>query len=178
MLDEPTNDLDIETLTILEDYLESFPGAVIAVSHDRYFLDKTAASIFEVTESGEVNCYLGNYSDYAEKRKEPPAVEKTKASPKKGFANGKRSVSQLPKKLKFTFREEREYETIDADLAALEKQIAGCSKEITAAASDYVRLQELMTQKESLEVQLEQKTERWVYLNELAEKIEAQMAES
>ena len=178
LLDEPTNDLDIETLTILEDYLESFPGAVIAVSHDRYFLDKTAASIFEVTESGEVNCYLGNYSDYAEKRKEPPAVEKTKASPEKGFANGKRSVSQLPKKLKFTFREEREYETIDADLAALEKQIAGCSKEITAAASDYVRLQELMTQKESLEVQLEQKTERWVYLNELAEKIEAQMAES
>ena len=120
------------------------------------------------TESGEVNCYLGNYSDYAEKRKEPPAVEKTKASPKKGFANGKRSVSQLPKKLKFTFREEREYETIDADLAALEKQIAGCSKEITAAASDYVRLQELMTQKESLEVQLEQKTERWVMTIESA----------
>ena len=175
LLDEPTNDLDIETLTILEDYLESFPGAVIAVSHDRYFLDKVATSIFEVKEDGEVSCYTGNFSDYSVKRQadQPLAAKKDSAS-LKSTQSPQKAVTQKPNKLKFSFKEQNEFETIDDDIAALETQIAACSTEITQAASDYIRLQELMSQKETLESELEAKTERWIYLNELAEKISEQ----
>lgn len=173
LLDEPTNDLDIETLTILEDYLESFPGAVLAVSHDRYFLDKISSSIFEVTDGGKVRCWLGNYSEYAEKQATEQADEKPQSSPEKA-ASTRRSPVQRPQKLKFIFREEREFESIDSDIAALETQLSACEAELNASASDYVRLQELTAQKETLEAELEQKTERWVYLNELAEKINAQ----
>ena len=175
LLDEPTNDLDIETLTIIEDYLESFPGAVIAVSHDRYFLDKVAASIFEVNAGGEIACYTGNYTEYAqlkaaaqppEAKKDLPALQ-TAASPKD-------ENTQKPKKLRFSFKEQQEFETIDGDIAAIEASVAACSAEIAEAASDYVRLQELTEKLEFLKAELEAKTERWVYLNELAEKIEAQ----
>ena len=175
LLDEPTNDLDIETLTILEDYLESFPGAVITVSHDRYFLDKIATSIFEVTENGEIIYYTGNYSDYADKR---PAAQssddKRKSSSLKSELSSKDEIIQKPKTLKFSFKEQREFETIDDNIAELETQINLCSNEITEAASDYVRLQTLMAQKEKLESDLEASTERWMYLNELAEKINSQ----
>lgn len=167
LLDEPTNDLDIETLAILEDYLESFPGAVIAVSHDRYFLDKMAESIFEVGGDGKITCYTGNYSDYAEKR--PPA----QSEPKKEAA-APRETSQKSRKLKFSFKEQQEFETIDDDIAALEAQIADCTHALSQAASDYVRLQELTAQLDMLKAALEAKTERWVYLNELAERIDAQ----
>ena len=167
LLDEPTNDLDIMTLSILEDYLESFPGPILAVSHDRFFLDKLAESIFEVRGGGEVLQYTGNWSDWAAKRKEEVssvAEEKPKA------------VAARPRerKLKFSFKEQREFETIDDDLAQLESQIADCQAEQERCGSDYVKLQELQAQQAELEAQLEEKMERWVYLNELKEKIDAQ----
>lgn len=176
LLDEPTNDLDIETLTILEDYLKSFPGAVMAVSHDRYFLDKVATSIFEVSESGKIICYTGNYTDYSNKR---PSVQNNTASAKKqallqNDTANKSETAPKPKKLKFTFKEQQEFNTIDDVIAELETKIERCSAEIIKAASDYLRLQELMEQKKNLEDDLEAKTERWVYLNELDEKINAQ----
>lgn len=168
LLDEPTNDLDIETLTILEDYLESFSGPVLAVSHDRYFLDKVADMIFEVNDGGSILRYPGNYTDYDEKRKEiqQPAAKKDAPVPKE--------MPKRAQKLKFSFNEQREFETIEDDIAALETRIAECEAEIGQSASDYVRLQTLMDQKAELESDLEAKTERWLYLTELAEKIAAQ----
>lgn len=168
LLDEPTNDLDITTLTILEDYLESFSGAVIAVSHDRYFLDKTANEIFEF-RNGICTRFNGNYSDYAEKAKEMYADEAPK--PKKENTKKER-VFVGKKKLRFSFKEQREFETIDDDIASLEEQIAAAEKDIAANSSDYVKLQELSDKKESLETELAEKMERWVYLNDLAERIE------
>jgi len=168
LLDEPTNDLDITTLTILEDYLESFSGAVIAVSHDRYFLDKTANEIFEF-RNGICTRFNGNYSDYAEKAKEMYADEAPK--PKKENTKKER-VFVGKKKLRFSFKEQREFETIDDDIASLEEQIAAAEKDIAANSSDYVKLQELSDKKETLETELAEKMERWVYLNDLAERIE------
>ena len=167
LLDEPTNDLDIATLTILEDYLENFSGAVIAVSHDRYFLDKMADEIFEFKD-GMCNRYNGNYSDYAEK-----AAENDTDSPKqKKKTEKKERVYTGKTRLKFSFKEQREYETIDDDIAALEQAIADTEKEISANTSDYVKLQELSDKKDELEQQLSDKMDRWVYLNDLAERIE------
>lgn len=168
LLDEPTNDLDITTLTILEDYLESFSGAVIAVSHDRYFLDKTANEIFEF-RNGICTRFNGNYSDYAEKAKEMYADEAPK--PKKENTKKER-VFVGKKKLRFSFKEQREFETIDDDIASLEEQIAAAEKDIAANSSDYVKLQELSDKKEQLENELAEKMEHWVYLNDLAERIE------
>ena len=169
LLDEPTNDLDVETLTILEDYLTEFPGAVVAVSHDRYFLDKIATSILEVREGGEVRRTMGGWSDWALIREmdEKNAIKKETKTPAP-------TRERRNQKLKFSFKEQREYDTIDEDIANLEEKIAQCETDIAAASSDYVRLQELLAEKESLEKQLEEKTERWVYLNDLAERIAEQ----
>ena len=171
LLDEPTNDLDVETLTILEDYLSEFPGAVVAVSHDRYFLDKLATSILEVRSDGEVRRSMGGYSDWLLLREmdEKPIV-------KKESKNTREKRSDRPQKLKFSFKEQREYDTIDQDIAELEARIAACDENIALNASDYVRLQELSEERAALEEQLEEKTERWVYLNDLAERIAAQNA--
>lgn len=166
LLDEPTNDLDIATLTILEDYLNNFDGAVIAISHDRYFLDKMSSEIWEFKGNGIINRYNGNYSDYSEKIQELAKEEKpVKQSLKK------ERVYTGKKKLKFSFKEQREFETIDDDIACLENQISETEKEILASSSDYIKLQELSDKKDSLENQLSEKMERWLYLNELAEKI-------
>jgi len=173
LLDEPTNDLDIETLRILEDYIEEFPGAVISVSHDRYFLDKTAESIFEVGENGTVTCYTGNYSDYAEKTAELKQAQKA-ASSGSSSASAPNDNGRKQHALKFSFKEQREYETIDADIEALENQIAECEAEMGRQTSDYVKLQELTDKKAELEAKLDEKTERWLYLNDLADRIEAE----
>ncbi len=168
LLDEPTNDLDIETLTILEDYLTSFDGIIITVSHDRYFLDKIATEIFEVSDSGEVLRYTGGYTDYLEKRREnePEAVEKKeKKQPQR---------EKTQQKLRFSYKEQREYDTIEEDIANLEEQVAQKEQELMDNATDYVALQRLTEEKEALEQQLEEKMDRWMYLSDLAERIAAQ----
>ena len=167
LLDEPTNDLDVMTLSILEDYLQGFSGPILTVSHDRFFLDKMADFIFEVRGDGRVLQYPGNWTDWASKRKkEEPAVkaEKPKAAQER----------PREKKLKFSFKEEREFATIDDDIADLEAQIEENQAAQAEAGSDYVKLQELQDQLEDLEAKLEAKTERWMYLTELKEKIDAQ----
>ncbi len=168
LLDEPTNDLDITTLTILEDYLSTFKGAVIAVSHDRYFLDKVADTIYSFEGDGRIRTFVGNYSEYCEAR----GLEDAERIPE---VRNKPSAERAPsreRKLKFTFNEQREYDRIDADIAELEEKIREAEGKIQEEASNYVALQEWMHKKEEFEKQLEVKTERWVYLNELAEKIE------
>ena len=168
LLDEPTNDLDVTTLSILEDYLLGFPGPILAVSHDRFFLDKLAESIFEVRGDGEIHRFTGNWTDWQAKRRaeEAPSPKAEKPKP----------AAERPRerKLKFTFKEQREFETIDADLAELEAQITACQTEQESCGSDYVKLQELQARQAELEAALEEKTERWVYLNELKEQIDAQ----
>ena len=171
LLDEPTNDLDVTTLAILEDYLQTFPGPILTVSHDRFFLDKLADSIFEVRGNGEILRYTGNWTDWQKKRR---AEDKAVAKEEKGEKPKTSNPPPREKKLKFTYKEQLEFETIDEDLAALEAQVAACDEAESACGSDYVKLQELQEQKEKLEAALEEKTERWMYLNELKEKIDAQ----
>ena len=188
ILDEPTNDLDIATLTILEDYLDHFSGIVIAVSHDRYFLDRVVNRIFAF-EDTKIHQYEGGYTDYFYSPNRPDSGEKSTATASAGGkvsasrasgASGKDgkegSASAKPRsqKLKFSYQEQREYDTIDEVIADLEEKIAQKEAEIEASASQYGRLSELMDEKAELERQYEEKMERWVYLNELAEKINAQ----
>ena len=168
LLDEPTNDLDVTTLSILEDYLQGFPGPILAVSHDRFFLDKLAESIFEVRGDGEIHRFTGNWTDWQAKRREAEAPAPKAEKPK--------PAQERPRerKLKFSFKEQREFETIDDELARLEADLAACQAEQAACGSDYVKLQELQARQAELEAALEEKTERWVYLTELKEQIDAQ----
>lgn len=190
ILDEPTNDLDIATLQVLESFLDTFAGIVIVVSHDRYFLDRIADRICAF-EHGQIRIYEGGYTDYLEKSGAAVAadgietvesgsgIHKKKLSGGKdseedGAAKRKASRRNGPEKLRFSFKEQKEYETIDETIAKLEEKIASLDQEIEANASNFVRLNECMKEKEEAEQELEEKMDRWVYLNDLAERIEAQ----
>ncbi len=169
LLDEPGNDLDIETLTILEDYLDDFPGAVIAVSHDRYFLDRITRRILAFEGAGKISEYTGNYSDYlehsvkADKPDESPAPE----SKKKNDGSGEKE-----RPLKFTYNEQREFQEIDDKIADTEQELKDINVQIDQAATDYLLLEKLMPTRQEIEQRLEHLLERWTYLNELAEQIE------
>ncbi len=185
LLDEITNDIDIPTLTILEDYLDSFAGIVIAVSHDRYFLDNIADRIFEFDGNGNLTQYEGGYTDYLEAKKQregikenetssaPSSHKNTDGEEKSKKDSVKTWKQNRPTKLKFSFKEQREYETIDNDIAALEDKISALDHEIMANATNSGKLNELTQEKEQAEKDLEEKMDRWVYLNDLAEQIEA-----
>ena len=209
LFDEPGNNLDIPTLTILEDYLNSFSGIVIAVSHDRYFLDNMADRIFELDGMGHAVQYEGGYTDYLEAKKRRAGEDaggnvsgsgrgKARAGEKAGncsqdstagSTSGKDAGQQeadgqkkgakdwkknSPQKLKFSYKEQREYETIDADIAAQEEKLESVERQIEANATNSVKLKELMEEQERTNALLEEKMERWVYLNDLAEKIAEQ----
>lgn len=175
LLDEPTNDLDIETLNILEDYLDEFRGVVVTVSHDRYFLDRICNKIFAYEGNGQIHIYTGNYSDYQiyreiqgiefEEFKNTNIEEKVAPQPKK-------EKPKSDKKLKFSYKEQREYETIDSDIEKLEQRIESLEESTSKYSTDFVKLQEVLDEKASLEKELEYKYERWEYLNNLAEEIE------
>lgn len=175
ILDEPTNDLDIPTLTILEDYLDSFLGIVITVSHDRYFLDNIADRIFAFEADGKLVQYEGGYTDYleAKERKNGTVVRESEESAKKK-ADRKNWKKDAPEKLKFTYKEQKEYETIDDEIASLEKKIEELDEQMMQYATNSAKLSEITEQKEAAEAALEEKMERWVYLNDLAERIENQ----
>ncbi len=171
ILDEPTNDLDIATLTILEDYLDSFQGIVITVSHDRYFLDRVVNRIFVFEENGRLTQYEGGYTDYLEKTKDKKiSGQKTELKSEKT----KKFQKEHQKKLKFTFKEQKEFETIDDDIVALEEKLEQLDGEIMANATNSGKLAELTTEKDKTQEELDEKMDRWVYLNDLAEKIEQQ----
>ena len=181
ILDEPTNDLDIQTLTILEDYLDHFDGIIITVSHDRYFLDRIVNRIFSFEGDGKVRQFEGGYSDYLI-RKELEGLDTemslkghaagTEEQPKKAESSSKDTWKQWEPKLKFTFKEQREFESIDDDIAKLEEKIETLDAQIAANATNSVKLRELMEKKEETENALDEKMDRWVYLNDLNEKIQ------
>lgn len=174
ILDEPTNDLDIPTLTILEDYLDSFQGIVITVSHDRYFLDNLVDRIFAFEGNGYLRQYEGGYTDYAEaKQRQSEAVRPTVQTKEKSDTKSDWKQNR-PAKLKFSYKEQKEYETIDEEIAKLEAKIEELDAQMMANATNSAKLSELSEQKEQTEVMLEEKMNRWVYLNDLAEKITLQ----
>lgn len=181
LLDEPTNNLDIATLTILEDYLDSYEGIVVTVSHDRYFLDRTMKRIFAFEEDGKLKQYEGGYTDYALRKFSEKEGMETELVKKNGITS--KTDSQVmqkgqrtrgSQKLKFTYQEQKDYETIESDIAALEEKIGMLEAEMVAASTDFVKLNQLMTEKESAENMLEEKMNRWMYLEELAAKIAGQ----
>lgn len=176
ILDEPTNDLDISTLSILEEYLQTYAGIVIAVSHDRYFLDRIANRIFAFEGDGVIRRYEGNYSDYREVceregRSTTASVLVAAPEEKKPESDSRETWKKKETKLKMTYKEQKEFETIDADIAGLEERIAAYEQEMLTCTTDYGRLSELTGKKEKAEQELEEKMERWVYLNDLAEQI-------
>ena len=178
ILDEPTNDLDIETLEILEEYLDGFAGIVITVSHDRYFLDRVVDRIFAFEAGGHLTQYEGGYTDYRDKCVSSIYnVESngTSDAPKsKAAGQVKKVYNSHEDKIKFTYMEQKEYETIDDDIEKLETKVSELDDEIAKYATSYSKLAELTKEKEDVDRQLEEKMERWEYLNDLAEKIEKQ----
>ena len=178
ILDEPTNDLDIATLQVLEEFLDSFLGIVIVVSHDRYFLDRIADRI-AAFEEGTIHVYEGDYTDYLEKRRLDGAQTQPKETGMKKMEDNKEKKKKSYRdpereKLRFTYKEQKEYETIDEDIETLEEELESIEEEITKNATNFVKLNEWIKKKEETQVALEEKMERWVYLHDLAEKIEEQ----
>lgn len=169
ILDEPTNDLDIDTLTVLEDYLDDFPGAVIIVSHDRYFLDRLTIRTFAFEENGHIGHYPGSYTDWQNQKKEAVKASSRDTDTKKDAA----SRRPKQKKLKFSYHEAKEYETIEDDIAALEERIAELENDMNSCGADFAKLAELADEKEQLDAQLMEKLQRWEYLEELAARIAA-----
>lgn len=177
LLDEPTNDLDIETLTILEDYLDDFQGAVIAVSHDRYFLDRVVEKIFVFEESGKITHYTGNYSDIKDRLADENNNDTSdKIDNKNNLNNRKDNAQKKEKPLKFSYMEQREFEEIDNVISGLEEKVEEFNKKISEVSSDYNLLQKFLEEKKEIETQLEEKMARWIYLNELADKIAQEKA--
>ncbi len=171
ILDEPTNDLDIQTLAILEDYLEHFPGILIMVSHDRYFLDKTAERLFAFEGNGILRQYEGGYSDYLEKRQDKEEILEPVSSGKSVRA---KTAKVRTAKLKFTWQEQRDYESMEGEIEVLEEKIKELERQILLFATDFVRLNELTEEKERAEALLEEKMERYIYLSDLADQIAKQ----
>ena len=178
ILDEPTNNLDITTLAILEDYLDSFSGIVITVSHDRYFLDRIVKRIFAFEKGGVLKQYEGGYTDYKMRVMQEAGEENAKATGRskdeKTIHNKKNSWKEPEKKLKFTYKEQKDYEVIEGEIAALEEKISSLEQQIMEAATDFVRLNELTGQKQQTEQELEEKMDRWMYLEDLKARIDAQ----
>ena len=166
--------MDIPTLTILEDYINSFSGIVITVSHDRYFLDNVVDRIFEFDGQGHLQQYEGGYTDYLEAKQRRAGEGACVSVPEVSKKPVKDWKQNRPVKLKFTYKEQKEYETIDDVIAALEEKIAGLDADMLANATNSGKLNDLMKEKAQAEAELEEKMDRWVYLNDLAEKIEAQ----
>ncbi len=176
ILDEPTNDMDIMTLQILENYLDEFPGIVIVVSHDRYFLDRTVRRIFSFEEGGILKQSEGGYTDYVNRNKLEKEENSTSGNTTKsdgGKTDRTNWNAGRKKKLKFTYQEQKDYESIEGEIAALEEKIEALEGEIPQYSRDFVKLNELMQEKEQCEKTLEEKMERWMYLEELAARIEA-----
>lgn len=176
ILDEPTNDLDITTLQVLEDYLDSFPGIVIVVSHDRYFLDRTVRRIFAFEDYGTLTQYEGGYTDYyvrqVSDQEAKTELQSNKKNEKKASTEKTWKAGQS-KKLKFTYQEQKDYETIEAEIARLEESLNVIEQQLPEFTRDYVKLNELMLQKEQIETDLEAKMERWMYLEDIAARIAA-----
>ena len=181
LLDEPTNNIDIATLTILEDYLDRYEGIVVTVSHDRYFLDRTMKRIFAFEEDGKIRQYEGGYTDYSLKKALDNEISEAEQIKKSGNMSKTNQQTDMkgqrnrgPQKLKFTYQEQRDYETIENDIAALEKKIEKLEAEMTTVSTDFVKLNQLVADKEAAEGLLEEKMDRWMYLEDLAARIAEQ----
>lgn len=184
-LDEPTNDLDITTLTLLEDYLDTFAGIVVTVSHDRYFLDRVCNRIFSFEGNGSLNQYEGGYTDYQNASRSTMKLTDSGLSPsEKAELSSKKTTTRnnwkqnQPQKPKMSFQEQKEFETIESDIANLEAQIQDLEEQILKAAKDFVKLNELTQKQEECKKQLSDKLERWVYLEELQEQIALSKAQN
>lgn len=182
ILDEPTNDLDITTLRVLEDYLDSFQGIVIVVSHDRYFLDRTVRRIFAFEGNGQLIQHEGNYTDYHNRKlAEENAQALSEAQTQKNSGNnsavsdtsssGKNWKEGQKKKVKFTYQEQKDYETIEDDIVALEEKIEQLDAEYLKYGKDFVKLNEIAMKKEEIEKLLAEKMDRWLFLEEKASRI-------
>ena len=170
LLDEPTNDLDIATLEILEDYLSTFKGAVVVVSHDRYFLDRVAGRLFAFETGGRLTQYVCPFSDYLDARLAREAGERAEKQPAQAAAPKRTREREL----RMSYKEQRDYETIDARMAQLQGELEALDRQIERNASDFVKLTELTQKREATRQALDEAEERWLYLTDLAERIEAQ----